>query len=93
MTVQRRCAENNLSQQVSPPARSDDTAARPAPTTDATVTMRDDVSTRPRVRGLVWLVAASLFMQALAWTIVNTAVPMLARALGGTPPGRRARAG
>ncbi len=34
-----------------------------------------------RMRGLIWLVAAAFFMQTLDSTIVNTAVPSIARAL------------
>ncbi len=40
-------------------------------------------------RGLLWLVAAAFFMQALDSTIVNTAVPAMATALGVTPLGMR----
>ncbi|WP_266171089.1 MFS transporter [Dyella subtropica] len=46
-------------------------------------------SSRERYRGLIWLVAASFFMQALDSTIVNTAVPAMADALGVTPLGMR----
>jgi EmrB/QacA subfamily drug resistance transporter len=42
-------------------------------------------SSRERFRGLIWLVAAAFFMQALDSTIVNTAVPGIANALGVTP--------
>lgn len=49
----------------------------------------DDLSTRRRFRGLIWLVAASFFMQALDSTIVNTAVPAVAQALDVTPLGMR----
>jgi EmrB/QacA subfamily drug resistance transporter len=42
-------------------------------------------STRERYRGLIWLVAAAFFMQALDSTIVNTAVPGIASALAVTP--------
>jgi EmrB/QacA subfamily drug resistance transporter len=38
-----------------------------------------------RFRGLLWLIAAAFFMQALDSTIVNTAVPEIARALGVIP--------
>lgn len=38
-----------------------------------------------RMRGLIWLVAAAFFMQTLDSTIVNTAVPSIARALA-VPP-------
>ena len=47
---------------------------------------------RQRYRGLLWLVAAAFFMQALDSTIVNTAVPAMAEALGVTPLGMRTRA-
>ncbi|SFS11939.1 drug resistance transporter, EmrB/QacA subfamily [Dyella sp. OK004] len=47
------------------------------------------VSSRERYRGLIWLVAAAFFMQALDSTIVNTAVPAMAEALGVTPLGMR----
>lgn len=40
-------------------------------------------------RGLLWLVAASFFMQALDSTVVNTAVPAMAGALKVTPLGMR----
>ncbi|TBR39611.1 MFS transporter [Dyella terrae] len=40
-------------------------------------------------RGLIWLVAAAFFMQALDSTIVNTAVPAMAEALDVTPLGMR----
>ena len=46
-------------------------------------------SSRVRHRGLLWLVAAAFFMQALDSTIVNTAVPAMATALGVTPLGMR----
>ena len=46
-------------------------------------------STRERFRGLLWLVAAAFFMQALDSTVVNTAVPMMAVALEVTPLGMR----
>lgn len=42
-------------------------------------------SSRVRYRGLIWLVAAAFFMQALDSTIVNTAVPAIANALDVTP--------
>ncbi|HVI56361.1 MAG TPA: MFS transporter [Luteibacter sp.] len=38
-------------------------------------------SSRARYRGLIWLVSAAFFMQALDSTIVNTAVPAIADAL------------
>lgn len=46
-------------------------------------------STRERFRGLLWLVAAAFFMQALDSTVVNTAVPAMAVALNVTPLGMR----
>ena len=42
-------------------------------------------SSRARYRGLIWLVSAAFFMQALDSTIVNTAVPAIAGALDVTP--------
>jgi len=47
------------------------------------------VSSRERYRGLLWLVAAAFFMQALDSTVVNTAVPAMAEALRETPLGMR----
>jgi len=47
------------------------------------------ISSRERFRGLLWLVAAAFFMQALDSTVVNTAVPAMAEALGVTPLGMR----
>jgi EmrB/QacA subfamily drug resistance transporter len=43
------------------------------------------VSSRERYNGLIWLVSAAFFMQALDSTIVNTAVPAIATALHQTP--------
>jgi EmrB/QacA subfamily drug resistance transporter len=48
-----------------------------------------DAPSSERFSGLIWLVAASFFMQALDSTIVNTAVPAMAGALGVTPLGMR----
>lgn len=42
-------------------------------------------SSKARYRGLIWLVSAAFFMQALDSTIVNTAVPAIAGALDVTP--------
>jgi len=50
---------------------------------------RENVSTRERYRGLLWLVSAAFFMQSLDSTIVNTAVPAMADALQVTPLGMR----
>lgn len=47
------------------------------------------MSSRMHYRGLLWLVAAAFFMQALDSTIVNTAVPAMASALDVTPLGMR----
>jgi len=47
------------------------------------------ISSRERYRGLLWLVAAAFFMQALDSTVVNTAVPAMAEALRVTPLGMR----
>ncbi len=44
-----------------------------------------NISSRERYSGLIWLVSAAFFMQALDSTIVNTAVPAMATALGETP--------
>jgi MFS family permease len=38
---------------------------------------------------LLWLIAAGFFMQTLDSTIVNTAAPRIAEALGATPLGMR----
>ena len=48
-----------------------------------------EASSRERFRGLLWLVAAAFFMQALDSTVVNTAVPAMAEALKVTPLGMR----
>src|SRR5579875_3943875 len=42
-------------------------------------------TSKARYRGLIWLVSAAFFMQALDSTIVNTAVPAISGALGVTP--------
>jgi EmrB/QacA subfamily drug resistance transporter len=42
-------------------------------------------SSRERYTGLIWLVSAAFFMQALDSTIVNTAVPAVASALNESP--------
>jgi EmrB/QacA subfamily drug resistance transporter len=63
------------------------TSATAAPTASR---VRDsDTSSRERFRGLLWLVAAAFFMQALDSTVVNTAVPAMAEALQVTPLGMR----
>jgi EmrB/QacA subfamily drug resistance transporter len=54
-------------------------------TADAATAAREGLSSRERYRGLIWLVSAAFFMQALDSTIVNTAVPAIATALGETP--------
>ena len=65
----------------------------PPPSLPAAVPAVDDgvaaASSRATHRGLLWLVAAAFFMQALDSTIVNTAVPAMATALGVTPLGMR----
>ncbi|HUA80691.1 MAG TPA: MFS transporter [Dyella sp.] len=43
------------------------------------------LSPRKQYSGLIWLVSAAFFMQALDSTIVNTAVPAIATALNETP--------
>ncbi|HET6553151.1 MAG TPA: MFS transporter [Dyella sp.] len=55
----------------------------------APVPLASPISSRERYRGLIWLVAAAFFMQALDSTIVNTAVPAMAEALNVTPLGMR----
>ncbi|HEX5304607.1 MAG TPA: MFS transporter, partial [Dyella sp.] len=59
-----------------------------APTVDDDA-VTPDAASRLAHRGLLWLVAAAFFMQALDSTIVNTAVPAMATALGVTPLGMR----
>jgi EmrB/QacA subfamily drug resistance transporter len=54
-------------------------------TADAAIAVGNGLSSRERYRGLIWLVSAAFFMQALDSTIVNTAVPAIANALGETP--------
>lgn len=59
------------------------TSATVAPaTTDAATA---SLSSRENYSGLIWLVSAAFFMQALDSTIVNTAVPAIATALHETP--------
>ena len=69
-------------------------AAEPLPHADAVATAivaeaEPEISSRERYRGLLWLVAAAFFMQALDSTVVNTAVPAMADALHETPLGMR----
>lgn len=60
--------------------------AVPSATTDVvTADAVTGVSSRQRYGGLIWLVSAAFFMQALDSTIVNTAVPAIATALHQTP--------
>ena len=59
----------------------------PAPSLEAGAPA--ETSSRERYRGLIWLVSAAFFMQALDSTIVNTAVPAMAAALEVTPLGMR----
>ncbi|RDI97425.1 MFS transporter [Dyella solisilvae] len=61
----------------------------PVPPADGSAPAPTPVSSRERYRGLIWLVAAAFFMQALDSTIVNTAVPAMAEALHVTPLGMR----
>lgn len=61
----------------------------PAPNDEAPASASPAASSRERYRGLIWLVAAAFFMQALDSTIVNTAVPAMAEALNVTPLGMR----
>lgn len=75
---------------MSPQAAADPYAATPAVSEPASVAAAlPEVSTRERFRGLLWLVAAAFFMQALDSTVVNTAVPAMAEALHVTPLGMR----
>jgi len=64
-------------------------ALTPAPVLDMGAGEALQTSSRERFRGLIWLVSAAFFMQALDSTIVNTAVPAMAGALGVTPLGMR----
>ncbi|WP_426661342.1 MFS transporter [Rhodanobacter aciditrophus] len=69
-------------------------AAEPLPPADASAASsaaeaEPAISSRQRFRGLLWLVAAAFFMQALDSTVVNTAVPAMADALRETPLGMR----
>ena len=54
-------------------------------TAAAAAAVGSEMSSRKRYRGLIWLVSAAFFMQSLDSTIVNTAVPAIANALGQTP--------
>jgi EmrB/QacA subfamily drug resistance transporter len=73
-----------------PQAAADPHAAASAVPTPATVEADlSGISSRERFRGLLWLVAAAFFMQALDSTVVNTAVPAMADALKVTPLGMR----
>ena len=75
---------------MSPPAAADPHAAAPADPMPATVSAAiSEISSREHFRGLLWLVAAAFFMQALDSTVVNTAVPAMAEALKVTPLGMR----
>lgn len=60
-------------------------ASLPVETGLAPATPAPEPSSRERYRGLLWLVSAAFFMQALDSTIVNTAVPAMAHALTVTP--------
>ncbi|WP_426287764.1 MFS transporter [Luteibacter sp. E-22] len=68
-----------------------DVIAAPDPTdvhalpTDRPALAPAEPSSKARYRGLIWLVSAAFFMQALDSTIVNTAVPAIAGALDVTP--------
>ncbi|WP_267220979.1 MFS transporter [Dyella silvae] len=61
----------------------------PPPHDEAPAPAAPAASSSERYRGLIWLVAAAFFMQALDSTIVNTAVPAMADALHVTPLGMR----
>ncbi|BFI96088.1 MAG: multidrug transporter subunit MdtD [Rhodanobacter sp.] len=73
-----------MSPPVAAPASQAEVAATVIPAGTATA-----ISSRDRYRGLLWLVAAAFFMQALDSTVVNTAVPAMADALRETPLGMR----
>jgi len=64
-------------------------AALTTPAPDAAMAAAPEMTSRERFRGLIWLVSAAFFMQALDSTIVNTAVPAMADALRVTPLGMR----
>ena len=64
-------------------------AAVPPSAADAATVTLTEPSSRERFRGLLWLVAAAFFMQALDSTVVNTAVPAMAQALQVSPLGMR----
>ncbi len=66
-----------------------DAAAASASASDAVTAAIAQPSSRERHRGLLWLVAAAFFMQALDSTVVNTAVPAMAEALKVSPLGMR----
>lgn len=66
-----------------------DVAPLSAPDPLAGAVEADGPTSRERYRGLLWLVAAAFFMQALDSTVVNTAVPAMAEALKVTPLGMR----
>ena len=57
----------------------------PSATAAAATAELGGLSSRERYSGLIWLVSAAFFMQALDSTIVNTAVPAMANALGESP--------
>lgn len=59
------------------------------PDPDASRGAPEPAHLRTKYGGLIWLVAAAFFMQALDSTIVNTAVPAMAEALHVTPLGMR----
>ncbi|PWK89801.1 MFS transporter [Fulvimonas soli] len=67
----------------------DDSASSPVAAASADDAAAVGAGARGSSRGLIWLVAAAFFMQALDSTIVNTAVPAMAEALGVTPLGMR----
>ncbi|HJW07193.1 MAG TPA: MFS transporter [Rhodanobacter sp.] len=76
--------------EMAPHHAADSHAVAPDATVPTTGTAgQREISTRERFRGLLWLVAAAFFMQALDSTVVNTAVPAMAEALAVTPLGMR----
>lgn len=78
-----------MPQMASPTAADTHAIAPDAPVPTTGTADPRTVSTRERFRGLLWLVAAAFFMQALDSTVVNTAVPAMAEALAVTPLGMR----
>lgn len=76
-------------QPMSAPAPADSPSALLSPSATGVASDPPRVSSRVQFRGLLYLVAAAFFMQALDSTVVNTAVPTMAGALQVTPLGMR----